>query len=160
MLGGIVGIVAVMQGSFPLLLVSAALIGVGRASGDQSRFAAGEMFPEAERARMIGRIVFAGTIGAVVGPILVAPSGRLMELLGVSPDVGPWAAMVVLCGLATLITVFLLRPDPMTMARALAAKREEKSKTEPEATRAPALGAAATAKSAAGHRSPCSSARR
>ncbi|MCZ2095984.1 MAG: MFS transporter, partial [Anaerolineae bacterium] len=67
MLGGIIGIIAVLLGIFPLLLVSAALLGIGRAGGDQSRFAAGEMFPEAERARMIGRIVFAGTIGAIVG---------------------------------------------------------------------------------------------
>lgn len=127
MLGGVVGIIAVVQGSFPLLLLSAALVGVGRASGEQSRFAAGEMFPEAERGRMIGRLVFAGTIGAVAGPVLVAPSGRLMELLGLSPDVGPWAAMLIMCGLATLITFFLLRPDPTSMALALADDAEKRS---------------------------------
>ncbi|MEP7292844.1 MAG: MFS transporter, partial [Chloroflexota bacterium] len=77
MLGGLAGVIAILLGSFPLLLVSAGLMGMGRASSDQSRFAAGEMFPEAERARMIGRLVFAGTIGAVLGPVLVAPSSRL-----------------------------------------------------------------------------------
>ncbi len=70
-LGGLVGIIAITQGQFPLLLLSAALLGIGRASGDQSRFAAGEIFPEHERARRIGLIIFAGTVGAVVGPKLV-----------------------------------------------------------------------------------------
>ncbi|MFN8451618.1 MAG: MFS transporter [Anaerolineae bacterium] len=132
MLCGVVGIIAITQGSFVLLLASAALAGMGRASGDLSRFAAGEMFPEAERARMIGRIVFAGTIGAVVGPILVTPSGRLMELLGLPPDIGPWAGMVVLCGLATLITFFLLRPDPSKMALALADSNAESTEDTPQ----------------------------
>ena len=118
-LGGALGVVAILQGSFPLLLASAALMGMGRASSDQSRFAAGEMFPEAERARMIGRIVFAGTIGAIGGPLLVGPSGRLMEAAGLDGDIGPWVGMVVLCGLGTLITFFLLRPDPMIVARGL-----------------------------------------
>src|SRR5690349_9570257 len=60
-LGGIIGVLAITQGSFPLLLISAALMGIGRAGSDQGRFAAGEMFPEAERGRMIGRVVFAST---------------------------------------------------------------------------------------------------
>src|SRR4051812_47558414 len=80
--GGVVGVLAVVNGNFPLLLVSAALIGLNRASSEQSRYVAGEMFPEAERARMIGRFVFAGAIGAIVGPVLVSPSGHLMESFG------------------------------------------------------------------------------
>jgi MFS family permease len=131
MVGGLVGIIAIMQGIFPLLLVSAALMGVGRASSDQGRFAAGEIFPEAERARMIGRLVFAGTIGAIAGPLLVSPSGRLMESLGLHPDLGPWVALMVLCALAALINFVLLRPDPMIVARALADDRKQTS-TQPE----------------------------
>ncbi len=132
--GGIVGVIAILLGTFPLLLVSAALIGMGRAGGEQSRFAVGEIFPEAERARMIGRLVFAGTIGAVAGPVLVAPSGRLTESLGLSPDIGPWAAMAVLCGLAALLTFFMLRPDPMTIAKAIT--KEDKQKNDaPQAAR-------------------------
>lgn len=124
-LGGIIGVIAIMQGLFPLLLVCAALLGMGRASSEQSRFAAGEMFPEAERARMIGRIVFAGTIGAVGGPLLVAPSGRLMTSLGLDADIGPWAALALLCGLGALITFLFLRPDPITVARSLATTERE-----------------------------------
>jgi MFS family permease len=119
-IGGLVGLLSLATGSFPLLLVSAALLGVSRGSGDQSRFVAGELFPEAERARMIGRLVFAGTIGAVVGPVLVDPSGKLLESMGQNADMGPWAAAFILCTLSALLIFVLLRPDPMMIARSIA----------------------------------------
>jgi MFS family permease len=127
-LGALIGIIAILQGIFLLLLVSAALIGMGRASGEQARFAAGEMFPEGERARMIGRLVFAGTIGAVVGPALVAPSGRLMESVGLNADIGPWVGMLLFCGLAALLAFAFLRPDPSVVARGMVT--EEKTKVD------------------------------
>jgi len=119
-LGGLVGLWSLATGSFPLLLVSSVLLGVSRGSADQSRFAAGELFPESERARMIGRLVFAGTIGAVVGPVLVAPSGTRLGSLGQNPDMGPWAAAFILCTLSALLVFVLLRPDPMTVAQSIA----------------------------------------
>lgn len=131
-LGGFLGVVAILGGIFPLLLVSAVLMGMARASVDQSRFAAGEMFPEAERARMIGRLVFAGTIGAVAGPALVVPSGQLMERLGLHRDIGPWVALGLLCGLAALLIFTLLRPDPMTVALAIADDKRVQTKTDPD----------------------------
>ncbi len=131
-LGGLAGVAAIMSESFPLLIVSAVLLGIGRASGEQSRFAAGEMFPEAERARMIGRIVFAGTIGAVAGPVLVSPSGRLLAGAGLNADLGPWAAAFVLCTLAALITLFLLRPDPMRIGQSIDYSAAEARQDEPQ----------------------------
>lgn len=132
LLASIVGIIAIMQETFPLLLVSAALMGVGRGGGDQSRFAAGELFPEAERARMIGRLVFAGTIGAVVGPVLVSPSTRIMGSLGLHPDTGAWAVAALVCMMAALITFFLLRPDPMTIAQTVNAAEETVLHQQPD----------------------------
>lgn len=124
-LGGLLGILAVTQNVFPLLLISAGLMGVGRAGSDQGRFAAAEMFPANERGRMIGRLVFASTIGAIAGPLLVEPSGQLMKLLGLHPDTGVWAGMLTFSALAALITALLLRPDPMHLARTLAAAEAE-----------------------------------
>lgn len=130
MVGGLLGVVAILAGSFFLLLVSAGLMGMARAAVDQSRFAAGEMFPEAERARMIGRLVFAGTIGAVGGPALVVPMGRVMEWFGLHPDIGPWVAMCLLCAVAALLTFILLRPDPMTIAQTIADHQDAQTKTQ------------------------------
>lgn len=123
-IGGLFGVLAVTQGMFPLLLISAALMGIGRAGSDLGRFAAGEMFPVNERGRMIGRLVFASTIGAIGGPLLVGPSGRLMASLGLHQDVGVWLGMLVFSALAALITATLLRPDPMHIGRSLAAVEE------------------------------------
>jgi MFS family permease len=134
-LAGVIGVIAIVQGSFPLLLGSAVLLGMGRASSDLSRFAAGELFPEAERGRMIGRVIFAGTIGAIVGPALVAPSGTWAEALGLPADSGPWLAAFGLLTLAALITVLLLRPDPLIIARSIT---ESEEAAQPEAPRGPA----------------------
>lgn len=129
-LSALIGIYAITNGLFLLLILSAGLMGMARASVEQSRFAAGEIFPESERARMIGRLVFAGTIGAVVGPGLIKPAGDLMISIGLHPDVGPWVATLCLCLVAAGLTFFLLRPDPMIVARALAQETGEARKNE------------------------------
>jgi MFS family permease len=136
-LGGVIGVVAILQGIFPLLLLSAGLMGMARASSDLGRFVAGEIFAESERARMIGRLIFAGTIGAVAGPALVAPSGQLMDSFGLQSDVGPWVAMFVLCVLASLLVFVLLRPDPMVFNQANVASKETKLDNPPEQTSRP-----------------------
>ncbi len=128
-LGGLVGVIAIAQASFPLLLVSALLFGAGRSSTEQSRFAVGEMFPEAERARMIGRVIFAGTIGSILGPVLVSVSGNVLTGINMEPDMGPWMVAFGMCTVAALITLFLLRPDPSVLARDIISA-EDTARTE------------------------------
>lgn len=128
-IGGILGVLALAQGQLWLLLLSSALLGVGRAGADQSRFAAGELFPSEQRARVIGRIVFAGTIGAVAGPALVTPSIALANGLGLPPDSGPWLMGGGFYGLALTITFFLLRPDPIAIARQISDDEKLKNVT-------------------------------
>ena len=137
----LIGVIAVYFGLFPLLLVSAAGMGMGRSGADLSRFAAGELFPEQQRARMIGRIVFAGTIGAIFGPLLVGPGGQLASLLGINPNVtlvltqtqfmqnitpaanysqlttGPWLIATIMYFLSFIITFVFLRPEPALVAK-------------------------------------------
>jgi predicted MFS family arabinose efflux permease len=84
---------------------------------------------------MIGRIIFAGTIGAIVGPALVAPSGTWVESMGLPADTGPWAASVLLLGAAALVTFFLLRPDPLTVARSIV---DDEEQSQPDTPRQPA----------------------
>lgn len=128
-IGTVLAIVAITQGWFWVFIASAALLGAGRSGSDQSRFAAGELFPENERARWIGFVVFAGAVGAIGGPMLVAPSSQVALALGLDENTGPWLFGLGLSLLAVLTTFFLLRPEPMSIAHAIAAgekaKREE-----------------------------------
>lgn len=128
--GCVLGVAAIFTGFFPLLLVSASLIGMGRAGSDQSRFAAGEMYPEARRAQMIGRLVFAGTIGAILGPALVSPSANVMAQFDLDSNMGPWAVGALISVLAALLSFFLLHPDPRDVAAAVSAEAHPLQPTE------------------------------
>lgn len=123
--GALMGLIAIIQGSFPLLLLSSMLIGAGRAGEEQSRFAAGDLFPENLRARMIGRVVFASTIGAILGPLLIGPSEVIATQLGIPSNAGPWLIGVVFMGISSVITFILLRPEPMKIAKQIADAEEE-----------------------------------
>ncbi|MEW5985649.1 MAG: MFS transporter [Chloroflexota bacterium] len=119
-LGAAVSALAVTQGLFPLFLVGAGLIGAARGSAEQSRFIAAEVQTPDRQARVMGLIVFAGTIGAVGGPLLVDPSGRLVGRLGLAEMAGPFVAAAALILLAFLTTVIWLRPDPRDVSRTMA----------------------------------------
>jgi MFS family permease len=84
-----------------------------------SRFVAAEVYPISRRASIIGTIVFAGTIGAVFGPLLVVPTSKLAELVNIAPDAGPWMVAAVLVAITMLINFIGLRPDPREIGRQL-----------------------------------------
>lgn len=86
--GGALAIVAVMAASLILLLVSSALVGFGNAALNLSRYAAADLYPVDRRAGALGFVVWGSTIGAVVGPNLVAPAGAIALNLGMLPLAG------------------------------------------------------------------------
>ncbi|MGP3981446.1 MFS transporter [Streptomyces sp. KR80] len=106
--------------SFPLLLLGMAGFGAGSSANLQARFAAADLAPAEKRGRAISAVVWATTIGAVLGPNIAAPAGRSVSGLGIPAAAGPfvWAAAVFL--LAGAFVALLLRPDPLLTARALA----------------------------------------
>lgn len=118
--GGAIVVVAATLGNFPLLLVGMAAFGAGSSANLQARFAAADLAEPAHRARAISTVVWATTIGAVLGPNIAAPAGRSVAGLGVPEAAGPflWGTGVFL--LAALLVHLMLRPDPLLTARALA----------------------------------------
>ena len=104
--GGAFAVVAVMAASLILLLVSSALVGFGNAALNLSRYAAADLYPVDRRAGALGFVVWGSTIGAVVGPNLVAPAGSLAPSLGLLPLAGGFAMafvfLVVALGVAAL----------------------------------------------------------
>ncbi|MFJ4758761.1 MFS transporter [Streptomyces sp. NPDC088763] len=123
-LGAGVSVVAARAGSFPLLLCGLAAFGAASSANLQARFAAADLAEPEQRARAISLVVWATTIGAVIGPNIAAPAGRSVTGLGIPAAAGPflWAAGIFL--LSAVVVAVLLRPDPLLTARALAPAEE------------------------------------
>ena len=81
-LGALVATAAVVTRSFPLLLLGTVLIGFGNASNQLSRYTAADMVPPERRASAIGLVVWAATIGSVVGPWLVPIASDMAGSVG------------------------------------------------------------------------------
>lgn len=117
-LGAIVATAAVVMLSLPILLIGTLLIGFGNASNQLSRYTAADLAPPDRRASAIGVVVWGATIGAVAGPNLVAPAGRIALALGLPELSGPYLVPIVFVGAAALLSFVLLRPDPYELADA------------------------------------------
>ena len=119
-LGGLFCVAAIDRNAFWLLCLGAAFNGVARSSGEQARYAAAEIMPPERRAKAIGWIVFAGTVGALGTPFITDPAGTLAESYGMLRDAGPYLMAAILSLLAALVIFFLLRPDPKQIGLAVA----------------------------------------
>lgn len=107
---------AILSGSFVWFLVGVGIFGMGRGASELGRYVAAEVQAPEKQAKAIGLIVFAGTIGAVGGPLLVAPSGRWVAQLGLLAAMGPFVLGMALIAVGLILVWTLLRPDPKTLA--------------------------------------------
>ena len=115
---GAVGLVtAGVIRSFPLLLVASLLFGGATASNSSSRFAAADLAAPEHRARDLSIVVWATTIGSVIGPNLAGPSAPVAEAFGVPELTGPFLFSLVGLVLAIALILLRLRPDPLVEAR-------------------------------------------
>jgi MFS family permease len=114
--GAFVATVAVIGSSLPMLLAGTVLIGFGNASNQLSRYVAADLYPPERRASALGLVVWGATVGAIVGPNLAAPAAGLATALGLPELAGAYLVPVVFVGLATLLTLISLRPDPYALA--------------------------------------------
>jgi MFS family permease len=115
--GAIVIVTAAVRGSIPLLFAGFFLLGGATAANFQARYAAVDLAPAALRGRHLSLIVWATTLGAVIGPSLAPFAGASLERYGVPTLAGPFFFSALLFGLATLLLLLLLRPDPAVVAR-------------------------------------------
>lgn len=117
--GALLAVAAAQTASLPLLLIGTALLGGGSTAGLQARYAATDLAPEHRRGRALSVVVWATTVGAVVGPNLAGPAGELAQGLGIEPLAGPFLVAAVVMVVAALVVVGGLRPDPLVVAREL-----------------------------------------
>jgi MFS family permease len=121
-LGAVIVVVAGAIRLAPLVLLGTLLVGVASAASLQARYAATDLAIESHRARALSVVVWAGTVGAVLGPNLLNVSGNIALWFGLPQLTGPYLLASVMLALAAAVLFVLLRPDPYLLARKLAAR--------------------------------------
>lgn len=122
--GAVLVLLAAVIGSFGLFLVGSLLFGGATASNSQARYAATDLAAPSTRGRHLSIVVWATTIGAVVGPNLTGPGAAVARAIGVPDLAGPFAFSLVGFLLAAAVLTVALRPDPLLTARVVAAETE------------------------------------
>lgn len=115
--GGGLAVLAGVVGSMALLLVGAALLGAGTSANSAARFAATDLADDTNRARSLSVVVWATTIGAVLGPNLTGPAGAFADAVNIPELTGPFAIGAFGMLAAALVAFLMLRPDPLFVAR-------------------------------------------
>jgi MFS family permease len=137
-MGAALGIGGMIVRSFTLFLAGMALFGTAGTSNLLARYAAADISPGAQRGRAMGLIVWGSTLGAILGPNLMAPAERIGALVGISAVASAFLVSVAGFGLAAVLIAALLRPDPLTIARELdALEHRAASASRPQRRRAP-----------------------
>jgi len=110
--GAVVVVVAAVLRNLPLVFIGCFFVGVASASGYQARYAATDLAPEEHRARALSWVVWAATIGAVLGPNLLNASGALGMAMGLPQLSGPYVVAAGCLAVTAAVLLLFLRPDP------------------------------------------------
>jgi MFS family permease len=110
-------IVSTIMGSFAVQLAGALLFGASSATNLQARYAATDLAAPSRRAGALAVVVWATTLGAVLGPNLAGPGATVARPLGLVPLVGPYVFSIAAFLLAGAVLWTRLRPDPLLEAR-------------------------------------------
>ncbi|MFF3273148.1 MFS transporter [Streptomyces chrestomyceticus] len=129
---GSLGVVAAAGlGSVWLLFLSLLVYGAGTATTLMARYAGADLAAPARRGRAVSLVLFATTLGAVIGPNLVGVTGEAAHGMGVPRLAGPFLLAVVAYAAAAVVLGVFLRPDPLRLARRLAEEREAETGAAP-----------------------------
>jgi MFS family permease len=117
LVGAVLIITSAVVGSFALLLVGSLAFGGATTSNSQTRFAAADLAAPEHRGRDLSIVVWATTIGSVLGPNLVGPAQPVARALGIPPLAGPFVFSLLAIALAVAVLLVRLRPDPLVLSR-------------------------------------------
>ncbi|MCX8527343.1 MAG: MFS transporter [Candidatus Nanopelagicales bacterium] len=111
-----VGALVVVLGSasrtLPLIFVGIFLVGFATAAANQARFAATDLAPEHRVGRAFAWVAWAATIGAILGPYLIAPAGSVALGWGLPQLSGAYVMCAAALLMGCLVLTTFLRPDP------------------------------------------------
>ncbi len=125
-----ISLVSVLYEHFLIFLFGMTVLGFGRSVSALSRYAAGDLAPPEHRGKVISLVVWAATIGSVIGPLLISPSGRVLERLTGNELGGSFAVGAVGFSVASLVLAIFLRPEPLTLIVVTPVATDQAEETE------------------------------
>ncbi len=102
-LGASVVLASVATGFLPLFMLGMMMCGSATAAGLQARYAAVDVAGPAATGRAMSLVVWATTIGSVLGPNFTGPGAHLGEALGMHPLAGPYLISMAAFALAAVV---------------------------------------------------------
>ncbi len=118
-IGAILVIVGAVSSQIAVVLFGSLFVGVASAASLQARYAATDLAMPQHRARSLSYVVWAATIGAVLGPNLLNFSGSVGLSLGLPELSGPYVISGIALTISVIILMLALRPDPFLLATKL-----------------------------------------
>ncbi|MEO3890451.1 MFS transporter [Nonomuraea sp. B5E05] len=103
--GACLAVAGVVAGDMIGLTAGMALLGLGNAGAQLSRYAAAELHPAHRRGSAIGVVVWSAAFGAVGGPLLLDASGDTATGMGLTSRAGPFLLASLACAVAALASV-------------------------------------------------------
>lgn len=116
-MGAALAVVAATTRSIPLLFTGFFLFGGATAASLQARYAAVDLAPPALYGRHLSFVVWATTVGGVIGPNLAALAGTSLRAYDVPTLAAPFAFSAALFLFCALLLFTFLRPDPLLLAQ-------------------------------------------
>jgi MFS family permease len=109
-LGTLTAFVGAAVGSLTFLLLGTVLLGIGNGAAQLSRYLAADLYPPERKGFALSAVVWAGTVGALTGPLLIAPAASFARSLGLPELSGPvlFAAVAVA---GSLVAAVVLPPN-------------------------------------------------
>jgi MFS family permease len=124
-LGGSMVVAAAMTRSVSLLFAGYLLFGGATTASLQARYAAVDLAPRELYSRHLSLIVWATTVGGVLGPNLASVAGTTLGRYGIPTLAAPFVFSIVLFTFVATLLFVWLRPDPLRVAQRAARSNNE-----------------------------------
>ncbi len=132
---GIIGVLMIILGAkldlFAITLPGMFLMGGGTAATLQSRYAATDLAQPRNRGRDLSIVVWATTIGSVIGPNMAETMGDVAARVDLPRLAGPYLMTVVVFALALVLVNVMLRPDPLHVSNEITGVNKLTTKAQP-----------------------------
>jgi len=135
--GAAIAFAGVLAELYILLVIGGIGVGMGQAASLAARYSAADLAPQDRKASEIGIVMWAGSIGSVLGPtVALGGTGWIAaNLLGLDELAGPYLMGILVFVAAAMIVNTFLRPDPLQVAKRLGNATETKRPTLMESFR-------------------------